>query len=472
MHAASGRYFPMIWLCVVFVMVVGWAGVAMAGESKAAGSRLDQIEVLDLKTAAEIVLAENPSLAAAKARVVQAAEVVKQARSSYWPRLDVTTGVSRVALSETDFESQNSLAEMVGSKVEDPENYYQADLTASWVVFDGFARKFNLAAARYGEQATTESRRDVQRLLLSAVTFAFLQAQLAQENIAIAKADEAFNRRLLVEARLRHDVGTGALSDVLNFEVRVNEARTKRIQEERGFQDALVSLAALLGVPRGRLPDHVRLAVLKPTSPMELDTPQMNDLLEVAFAQRPDLKQKEWLVQQAEAGTRTAMADYYPSIVLSGTLDGDRTDDMGFESDDFGNTVALGLTWNIFAGGLTRAKHNEAKARLHELDKLRDDAYVQVASQVQKVVTRIQTDQEQLSLQEVNTSLVQKQRDLVEKEYKAGVGSLVRLNEAQRDLIVAQARLAFVRVALREAWYELQTVTGQILATFKDSQTN
>jgi outer membrane protein TolC len=50
----------------------------------------------------------------------------------------------------------------------------------------------------------------------------------------------------------------------------------------------------------------------------------------------------------------------------------------------------------------------------------------------------------------------------LEKEYKAGVGSLVRLNEAQRDLTIAQVRLATVQVALRQAWYDLWSATGQI----------
>jgi outer membrane protein TolC len=75
--------------------------------------------------------------------------------------------------------------------------------------------------------------------------------------------------------------------------------------------------------------------------------------------------------------------------------------------------------------------------------------------------------QQQLLLQRRNAKLVQRNRDLVEKEYKAGVGSLVRLNEAQRDLIRAQVRLASARAALRGAWYDLETATGQIVETFK-----
>jgi outer membrane protein TolC len=45
----------------------------------------------------------------------------------------------------------------------------------------------------------------------------------------------------------------------------------------------------------------------------------------------------------------------------------------------------------------------------------------------------------------------------------AGQVSLVRLNEAQRDLIQQQGRLALARVALRQAWHDLRVATGEIL---------
>jgi outer membrane protein TolC len=351
--------------------------------------------------------------------------------------------------------------------ISNPEDYYNAGLSASWLVFDGFARKFRLASARYGEHATAAAQDDAQRLLLSAVAFSYLQAQLALENVAIAKADEAFNQRLLMESRLRYDVGTGALSDVLNFQIRGNSAQSQRIQQERTYREGLISLAALLGVPQGRLPERVRLADLAPTTDEELAVPQDSGLVEAAMRLRPDLKRGEMIVQQAEAGVKVARAGYFPTVALSAAYSGERTEDIEFEGDDFGNSVGLGLNWNLFSGGLTRARHGEAKARLYETERALEDANVQVASEVQRIANQINASREQLLLQETNTQLVQQQRDLVEKEYKAGVGSLVRLNEAQRDLTVSLAQLAQARVALRVSWYDLQAATGQILETFK-----
>lgn len=441
---------------------------------------LKGIKILDLQTAARISLAGNPSLAAAQARVMQARQVVRQARAPYWPQLDAKAGYSRVDLSETMLDEQRQSYELMtglyppGSSIPsfasvytNPEDYYQASLTATWLVFDGLAREFSLASARYGEKASMAARDDAQRLLLSAVTIAYLQAQLALENVAIAKADEAFNQRQLVEARLRYDVGTGALSDVLNFEVRLNSAKSARIQEERSYRSGLASLAALLGLPEGRLPDQVNLAELSPTTTRELTEPDSDEQISQALSLRPDLNQFDWNVKQADAGVQTARAGYYPTIALTGAYEGERAGDADFGSDDFGNSIGVGLTWNLFSGGLTRARTSEAKARLYETEKLRENSRVQVASDIQKIITEIAAAQDVLRLQETNTALVRQQRDLVEKEYKAGVGSLVRLNQAQRDLNVSQSQLAQARVALRVSWYNLKTATGEILAAFK-----
>ncbi len=349
---------------------------------------------------------------------------------------------------------------------EDPDEFYSAGLSASWVVFDGFSRKFNLFAARHGEQISLSANDDVHRLLLQSVISAYLTAQLALENIVIAKADEAFNQRQLTEAKLRYEVGTGALSDVLNFEVQANSAISDRIVAERVYQTSRIALAALLGLPDANIPQQIELSRLEPATPADLEKPDVDRLLEDAHKWRPDLLQSEWAVLQAQDDVKIQRANFYPTVALSATIEGERSNDPSFEGDDFGNTVALNLTYNLFAGGLFKARVQEAKARLHEVEKSQEAVEINVTSEVRTVVKQVLSAQQQLLLQRTNADLVRRNRDLVEKEYKAGVGSLVRLNEAQRDLTRAQVRLATAQAALHQAGYDLQSATGQILDTF------
>ena len=144
------------------------------------------------------------------------------------------------------------------------------------------------------------------------------------------------------------------------------------------------------------------------------------------------------------------------------SVTGEREADAGFENDDFGNTVGLNMTFNLFSGGLYRAQSREVKQKEIESRKNMEALKTSITADIRAAAVDVITYQAQLKLQQSNTRLVQENRDLVEKEYKAGQASLVRLNEAQRELTSAQTRTASALVALRQSWYSLMSQTGQM----------
>ena len=161
-------------LCAMGLLAT--AAVCPAVEGAPAGDpteALKEIRVLDLRTAAQIALAGNPSLAAAQARVMQAGQVVRQAQAPYWPQLDAKAGVVRMDLSEREIGNQRLSYDLIrglyppgtvppfDSVYNNPEEYYSAGLSATWRLFDGLAREFTLAAARYGEKARPSKRSQV-----------------------------------------------------------------------------------------------------------------------------------------------------------------------------------------------------------------------------------------------------------------------------------------------------------------------
>jgi outer membrane protein TolC len=147
-------------------------------------------------------------------------------------------------------------------------------------------------------------------------------------------------------------------------------------------------------------------------------------------------------------------------------LDGERSGDAGFGADDFGNRIQLGLTYNLFEGGFTKAKVRENRQRKVELERQLEELTLSATADIRSSAALVVSAQTQVVLQRENVDLVERTRDLVEKEYNAGQGSLVRLNEAQRDVTTTQSNLALALVALRQAWVELETRTGNILVTY------
>jgi outer membrane protein len=115
---------------------------------------------------------------------------------------------------------------------------------------------------------------------------------------------------------------------------------------------------------------------------------------------------------------------------------------------------------------LTQSQVSEARHRKVELEKSLEELTLSVSSDIRSSAASVAMAQTQVALQRENVELVQRTRDMVEKEYNAGQESLVRLNEAQRDVTTARSNLALALVALRQAWIELETRTGMILASY------
>jgi outer membrane protein TolC len=459
---------------------------------------IDAPLVIDLKTAQQRALADNPALQAAAARVEQAEARVKQARSAYFPQIEASYSATHTELPETTVEAArdavflqgltglrsvlnlpgtpasqfasagNTITQALRARDTVPHSTdsYGASITASYLVFNGFARKFTLAIAKFGEQETEAAHMEAQRLLLDAVARSFHGVQLAREGVRIAEADLAFNERLLKEAEVRRDLGAGSLSDVLNFEVQARAARAALLTAQRDEELARIGLASLMGIPEGKLPDNVRIEELQPEQPEELARPEGEAQITLALEQRPDLERNRYAVKRSEAAVGQRRAAYYPQVAAFAARDARRAGNSRFREDDFASTVGLSVTVDLFSGGRNRAGVAEAKAARREAAFNLSGAEINATAEVRQSLEELFTAQEQLLLQREAAEYVAKNRDLVEKEYRAGQGSLVRLTQAQRDLVAAESRLALARVAVRQAWHSLRTVTADTLKSF------
>lgn len=452
---------------ITTTLAIVLAAVLCGGvQAQVLGSRATPVklpDVIDLRAAQEITLRDNPSLGAASARVAQAIQRVRQARSSYYPQVD--SGASAI-FTEMSNNARRSAALLAGRPVDDTLELYEANLTATWLLFDGLGREHRTKSALADRRFSQASYREAQRFLLSAVATVYYGVLLARENIAIAQADEAFNRRQLLESDARRRVGTGSLSDTLNFEVRVRSAQTALLNSERAFRIAVIALAELMALPEAALREDVKFGTLLPEQPHEMQSPGIDSLVGFGLTHRPDLVQSQERVAQSQAGVGIGRSEFYPLFSAFGSLDAQRNTDPNFQGDDVAQTVGLSVTYNIFSGGRRRAALLEAKAAQVEAEQLLTDTELRVASEIRQARQNLVTSQQQLVLQQETTGYVERNRDLVDKEYQAGQGSLVRLNEAQRDLISQQSRLALARVALRLSWHELQTATGETLEAF------
>ena len=461
--------------------------------------------VLTVDEALRIALEQNPTLEAARTRIEQAQQRVRQARSAYFPTVDARYSVSKTWLPDNQLDAQRSairrqqrasLGQRLGGgfggaggggttsldlptlassftiwafetrnalDIDTTREQYAGSLQANWIVFDGFERKFNYTAAQLAREEFESVYDEFSRQLLAAVADTYYRAQLARQFVTISRADQEFQERQLRDAEARRRVGTGSLSDMLNFEVGKNRALANVLDSERTYEIAMLGLATLLGFPESQFPEGVTLLEIESEQPIEMTQPEEDELVYLAFEQRPDLRQQRLAIDRSEAGVGAARAPFYPRVFASASADGVRNDTAWPDANDYSQTLGLTVTYELFAGGRNRAAVAEARERRKEAQWELTALELDAAQDVRAAAENVRTAQQLLMLERRNTELVERTRDLVEREYRAGQAPLTRLNEAQRDFIAAEANLANALVGLRRAWYELRSATGESL---------
>jgi outer membrane protein len=464
---------------------------------------VEPLHLIDLISAQRRALADNPSIAAGSERVEQVRQLIKQARSMYFPQIDMSytytlnwlpsgyTDSVNSYLDETEnvlrdwrkdqvrqsastrlpsvrqrgdmrdwYNSTQDLIAETRENLESPVDNTLIGMTAGWLLFDGFAREFINAMARYGYEEAKAAFRDGQRILLDAVAQAYYGVQISREQMDIAKSDIAFYERLLKEAQARREVGRGATSHVLSFETLLYAARAGRLQAERNYEMARVILGMLMGLPDGRLDDRFDLASLEEETPETLTLPDEEAMIDLALAYRPELEQREYGLKRAQASVKQQYASFAPMIALVGQMQTSNITESGFSADRITTTVGLNASLNLFSGGRRRASVIEAKHARREAELRITEAEQKVMSDVYQALADLKVAQEALKLQREAADCVEKNRDLVELEYNAGKAMLVSLSQAQRDYMQAAGMLAQARVNLQRTWQALHAATG------------
>lgn len=388
---------------------------------------------LTLAAAKRIARQGNPSIAASEARIEAALAVIREAAAAYYPTASVSASAVHFHSRPTNTGSERTES-------------YGLDATLSYLVFDGFARKFRVLAAEAGAEASREAEREASRLLLRAVAAAYYDCLLGREAMQVAQRDAEFNRELSAETQKRFQAGAAARSDVLNFEIRTTAAESQQVQAAYEYQIARIVLAQLMGLPRETAPERIDPAAL-PEVQGELRLPALDAELDYALLHRPDYRQIEERVDQLKATQSAARGSYLPTVGVQGGYGWSREGNPRFnDGRDATAYVGAQLTWDLYTGGSTQAQVARYQAEI--LAAKHDQALARQAimAELRQLVEAAQVAKTQVELQTRIEAMTEEARKLVRNEYLAGRASLTRLNEAQTDLVRAAGNLARARI--------------------------
>jgi outer membrane protein len=382
-------------------------------------------------------LKNDPTFLAARANYMAEQQKTGEARAVLLPNINASANA-------TWNDSTNNLS---GQKTYN-SNGYSVSLSQPVFNFGAFAA---LAQAHASVRAAAANFNAAREDLMRRVAEAYFGLLLAQDNLGLAKSQQAAiaQQREVAQGRLK--VGLGTITEVHDAEARYQLAAAQVLEAQNGLEDARQALREVAGtVPKEVLSLREDMPLPQPDPPVigEWVTRALDQNYQVIAAREANTIAKREISKQH--------AGYYPSLDIVGSYN--YSDSYsGFTGTAFntrGTSVGLQLSMPIFQGGLTHKLSKEAAYRYNAARQNLILARRQVERQTRDAFLGITSGASRVNA--LKQAVIASQSALEAKQtgFEAGINTNLEVLDAQRDLYqarrdYAQSRYNFVFSLLR-----------------------
>ncbi|MBT2296166.1 efflux transporter outer membrane subunit [Pseudomonas fluorescens] len=332
-------------------------------------------------------------------------------------------------------------------------DYYDANLSASYELDFWGGKRAARDSALSNLSASQFDRATVELTLLSAVANSYTQALSLREQQRIAELNLANAQSVLDLVQTRYDAGSATALELSQQKSLVAAQQRKLPQVQQQAQEALITLAALLGQPvqSVSLDDEHFDRLHWPA----IDAGVPSDLL----SRRPDIAAAEARLAAAQADISVARAAMLPSVTLGLSLaTGADIADQLLRNNVYNLTA--GLAAPIFNNGRLKAERDKATARQEELLETYRAAIINGFADVEKALNGIHGLDQQRQWQSEELQQAQRAFDIAQSRYQAGAEDLLTVLETQRTLYAAQDMNVQLRLARVQASVALYKALG------------
>ncbi|MBF0542824.1 MAG: TolC family protein [Candidatus Riflebacteria bacterium] len=405
--------------------------------------------VLLLDQAIELALTHHPQITEAKARERQAKAATRDVRSRKdW---QVKLEGEQVHLSKVPTLSGFPPAFHMSAVTLAKEDAHSGSITAQRVISSGNKIENGLRQSQLVAEASVFGTIRSRQLVAFAAERDFLQLVLAQGEVGVASQALDTAEEYLRVARNRYEAKSAAEFDVLRAEVQVEEARLDLVRANTTVETARASLGQTLAIPveawraseEGLLASWTRFSV--------------NDAIEMAFKQRPELAGAELNIQAAQSGLAVAHGERRPSVNF--VADYQRNDPETTLQLNRWSAVVV-ADFPLIDGGHARASVDSAKAIVSQQKAVSDGIIKQIEREVRQAHARIDSAVTQVGVATKRLALAEEMLRVAHVRYSSGISTMTEVADAQTSVTRAKQGQIRAMSDLRIAEIELRLAMG------------
>lgn len=407
---------------------------------------------IGMSDAVEHALRFNPGLGAQEAESRSSEEGRKSARGAFGPRLGVS-------YSATKTESKRDPSATMGTK--NPKmGVYSWGIEVTQPIFQGFRLLSTYQKAALQADSDKASLRKAELDMTEQVQTAFLEYLKAGENTRSMRDSLARLREQLRIAQAYFEVGLSPRLDVLQAEVDVSEAESLLIEAENTQATALARLNTLLGFDATAVNTYT--GTLKEVGFRYT----LEQCLELAYRQRPDLYVAQKAVEIARKSQKEVQSDYYPqiegyySMTQSGNTPGmQRSGENGSHVTNW--EVGAQATWNVFEWGTTYYADKQAGWQVTKMRYEQENLKLEVGYDIKSKYLAVQEARKRIAVAQNSVAQATEAYNVALARYHEHVGTNFDVLDASANLTSAQSSLTGAKADYLTALSQIYVAMGE-----------
>lgn len=389
-------------------------------------------------------LQNSPDMATAAARIRESRANFDAQRSTLFPNLTGSGGTGLDAASRDSISATS--------------NSFSAGLDASWEIdlFGRLRSQLQTAASNLG--ATEENYNSVQAALSSEIAIAYVTLRSAETRLDVVNASLKSREETYNLAKIRLQAGTIDSLESDQALTSLQQARATIPSLEQSAAQTRNLINRLAGKNPGALDGMLnagRRTIPVPQRSLAVGIPADT------IRQRPDVRIAGYQLLSAAASVRSAEAQRFPSLRLSGSL-GLNTLASGklFNPETATAGLAAGITSPIFDAGRIRADIAASKAFEEQTVQTYRSSIITALSEVEDSLIACRRTAERLDALRLAEKSARAADELARQRYDAGVTDILTVLDSQRTLLSIEESIVSVQADRTIAYIQLYKALG------------
>ena len=407
-------------------------------------------EKLTLADSIKLALANNPAIKIAQADSEKARWKLNEARAYNGFKLDYSYTWGRTNQPPSWYNnttgnypvSYNPLTKSFISypawseTSEGTYNFYDQGFQLQLPIYTGGKIESSISLAKHGKAAVDLGAIATRQQLTVEVTTAYFNV-LQTRNLA-----DVANRAVqdlsihLKNVQTYYDVGTVALPDVLQTEVRLANARNNLSKAQNAYQLTRYKLNKITGLSLHNDATLVDDFSFRPSEPV------VDDSVAMALRIRPEMAQAKLKIDMAKDRLHIAQSGHLPTAAL---IASEKWKDTTPSTSKDANSWMIGanVQFNVFDNGITRAEIKQAEQEITAAQEQLRQAEDNITLEVCQAYLNVQEAIERIANNKVAVNQSETDYKMTQERYENGVA--INLDVMDAELAMTQARTNYIQ---------------------------